>query len=126
MASVNRLYSTKIIMKENYENATNLIIHDHHLIKGSRVITLDKLKATKIYSTLISKLQSKPSSKVNFKNLCNNYNIDWTAIYMLPRLGTYNTYMGSFQYKILNNALFLNKKTLYFWNNAILNVLFIL
>ena len=29
---------------------------------------------------------------------------------MLPRLITYNTYMRSFQYKILNNVLFLNKK----------------
>ena len=31
----------KIIIKESYENTTNLIIHDHHLVKGSRVITLD-------------------------------------------------------------------------------------
>ena len=29
---------------------------------------------------------------------------------MLLRLITYNTYMRSFQYKILNNVLFLNKK----------------
>ena len=29
---------------------------------------------------------------------------------MLPRLVTYNTYMRSFQYKILKNVLFLNKK----------------
>ena len=29
---------------------------------------------------------------------------------MLPRLITYNTYMRFFQYKILNNVLFLNKK----------------
>ena len=38
----------KIIIKENYENATNLIIHDHHLVKESRVITLDKLTSTEI------------------------------------------------------------------------------
>ena len=31
---------------------------------------------------------------------------------MLPRLVTYNTYMRSFQDKILNNFLFLNKKQL--------------
>ena len=43
----------KIIIKENYENAINLIIHDHHLVKGSRVITLDKLTSTEIYSILI-------------------------------------------------------------------------
>ena len=33
----------KFIINENNENTTNLIIHDHHLIKGSRVIALDKL-----------------------------------------------------------------------------------
>ena len=51
MATINRLYSRwKIIVKEYYENAINLIIHDHHLVKGSRVITLDKLTSNEIYS----------------------------------------------------------------------------
>ena len=36
------------IIKGNYENVTNLIIHDHHLIKGSRIIALDKLTSTEI------------------------------------------------------------------------------
>ena len=58
---------------------------------------------------MISRAQNKPSSNIYFENLYNDYNIDWTAIYMLPRL-TYNTYMRSFQYKILNNVLSLNKK----------------
>ena len=75
MATINRLYSTKIkiIIKESYENATNPIIHDHHLVKGSSVITLDKL-------TLTSRAQNKPSSNVYFENLYYDYNIDWTAI----------------------------------------------
>ena len=75
MAIINRLYSTKIkiIIKESYENATNPIIHDHHLVKGSSVITLDKL-------TLTSRAQNKPSSNVYFENLYYDYNIDWTAI----------------------------------------------
>ena len=38
---------------------------------------------------------------------------------MLSCLVMCNTYMQSFQYKILNNVLFLNKKTSYFWNKAI-------
>ena len=39
MAIINRLYSTKIkiIIKESYENATNPIIHDHHLVKSYKV-----------------------------------------------------------------------------------------
>ena len=63
-----------------------------------------------IYSILILKVQNKPSSNICFENLFNYDDIDWTAIYMLPRLVTYNTYMRSFQYKILNNILYLNKK----------------
>ena len=37
-------------------------------------------------------------------------NLDWTKIFILPRVTTYNTYLCSFQYKILHNILFLNKK----------------
>ena len=55
---------------------TSLIIHDHHIVKGSRVITLDQLTLTEIYSLLISRSQNKPSSNIYFKNLCNDYNID--------------------------------------------------
>ena len=44
------------------------------------------------------------------RNLFNDYNTDWTAIYILPPLVTYNTYMQSFQYKILNNVPFVNEK----------------
>ena len=75
----------KIIIKENYENATNLNIYDHHLVKRSRVITLDELTSTEIYSILISRAQNKPSSNIYFENLYNDYNIYWTAIYILPR-----------------------------------------
>ena len=100
----------KFIIKKNNEVAANLITHDHHLIKGSRVITLDKLTSTEIYSILTLKVKNKPSSNIYFENLFNYHDIDWTAVYMLPRLVTHNTYMRSFQYKILNNILYLNKK----------------
>ena len=81
----------KIIIKENYENVTNLITHGHHSVKGSRVITLDQLTSTEIYSILISRAQNEPSFNIYFENLYNDYNIDWAAIYMLPHLITYNT-----------------------------------
>ena len=94
----------------NYENATNFIIHDHHLIKGSRVITLDELiTSTEINSILILKVQNKPFCNTYFENLFNTYNIEWTAIYVLPCPVTYNTYMRPFQYKIWM-SYFLQKK----------------
>ena len=76
------------------------------LIKGSRILTLDKLSSSEI----TSKFQNKPCSNFYFESLFNDNDIDWAAINMLPRLATYNTYMRSFQYKLLNNVSFLNKR----------------
>ena len=66
-----------------------------------------------MYAILISKVQNKPCSHFCFKNLFNDNDTDCPTIYMLPRLATYNTYMRSLQYKLLNNVLFLNKKRLH-------------
>ena len=41
---------------------------------------------------MILKVQNKPSS-IYFKNLFNDNDIDWAAIYMLPCQVTYKTYM---------------------------------
>ena len=65
----NSTIDSKIIVKVNYENATNLIIHDYHLVKGSRVITSDKVTSTEICSILISRAQNKPSSNIYNENL---------------------------------------------------------
>ena len=63
---------------------------------------------------MILKAQKKPSSNIYFENLFNCDDIDWSAIYMLPRLVTHDTFMRSFQYKILNNIVYLNKKLHFF------------
>ena len=55
------------------ENAANLITPDHHLTKGSRVITLDKLTSTEIYFILVLRVQNKPCSNIYFENLFNDY-----------------------------------------------------
>ena len=103
MASINKCYAKN--METNYgnitENATNPIIHGHHLIRGSRIITLEKLRSTERYSILILKVQNKFLSNIYCKNLFNQYIIDWAAIYMLWCLVIYNIYMQSFQCKIL-------------------------
>ena len=80
--------------------------YDHHLIKGSRGITLDKSTSTEIYSMLILRVQNKPSFNIYFKILFNHDHIDEATIYVLPRQVTHDTYMRSFHYKILNNILY--------------------
>ena len=47
----------KFIIKETHEITTKLIIHDHHVTKGTRILTLDKLSSTEIYA--IFRLTSK-------------------------------------------------------------------
>ena len=89
-------------------------------------MTLDKLISTEIYFILISIAQNKPSSNIYFENLYNDYNIDSKAIYMLPPLITYNACMRLFQYKILNNVLFLNKKLHTFGISHLLCDLFVI
>ena len=88
----------------------DLLIHDHHLIKRARILTLEKLSSKELYSILITKLTNKPSSNVYFEKIFPNIKLNWRKIYILPRITTINTYLRSFQYKILNSILFLNRK----------------
>ena len=63
-----------------------------------------------ICDTLIFIVVNKPSSNRYFEELFKVHNVNWEQIYCTPRRSTYNTYKHSFQYNILNNVLFLNKK----------------
>ena len=105
MDTINRLYSRKIEAFYERKIWKCYFYHSWSSLKGSRVITLDKLTSTEIYSILISKVQNKLSSNIYFESLFNDYNIYWIEIYVLPRFVAYNTYMQSFQCKIWNNFL---------------------
>ena len=88
----------------------NDLCQNHHVIKGARILPLDKLSSKEIYSILISNIVNKPTSNIYFEKLFENTTLDWNKIYLSPRLATIDTTLRSFQYKILNNVLFLNKK----------------
>ena len=89
-------------------------MHDHDLIKGVRFLTLEKLSSKELYSILITKFTNKPSSNVYFEKIFPNMKLDWRKIYILPRITTVKKYLRFFQYKILNNISFLNKKLFIF------------
>ena len=61
-----------------------------------------------------SQKATKPTSQKYFNEKFDLLCTDWEKIYLLPRLVTKNTYLRSFQYKILNNILYLNKKLFIF------------
>ena len=93
----------------NSENIKNLVFEGLHLIKNHHIYCLNKLGTKEIYSILIESTDSKPSSQMYYKNIFQNSNLDWKTIYMLPRIVTKDSRLQVFQYKLLNNVLYLNK-----------------
>ena len=72
-----------------------------------------------LYENLSKQIQTKPTSQPYWEQVIKNTNnqyhahevdIDWKKIHLIPRRATTESYTRSFQYKIINNALFLNKK----------------
>ena len=59
---------------------------------------------------IFSNIVNKPTPNIYFEKLFGNTILDWDKIYLSPRLATIDTTLRSFQYKILNNVIFLNKK----------------
>ena len=114
MVTTKTCYSAQVEDRIQNPGIVSNLIHDHHLIKGARFLTLEKLSSKELYSILITKFTNKPSSNVYFEKIFPNMKLDWRKIYILPRITTVNTYLRSFQYKILNNILFLNKKLFVF------------
>ena len=91
-------------------NPINIVFKEHHIIKNSRIVSLNKLISKEIYNYLITEKFDKPTSQKYFENLFNDQNLKWELIYTLPRKITKDSYTRNFQYKILNNILYLNKK----------------
>ena len=90
----------KLTIKQSSSDAKNLIIHGNHLIKGSRILILEKLTSKELYQILISSRTNKVTSVTYFETKFNANNLHWTKIFILPRL----------RLTILHNILFLNKK----------------
>ena len=76
-------------------------VQDHHLIRNTRVIVLDKLTAREIYSVLLLSSSNTPTSEKYFGKFFPNENFDWKKIYKLPRVFTINSFQRNFQYKML-------------------------
>ena len=97
--------------KKFYEitlSINNLVIQDHHLIKKHQILSLNKLNSATLYEILIDANEITPTTQTCFENLFSNFKLDWKSIYLLPRHVTLNTNLRMFQYKLLNNVLYLN------------------
>ena len=99
----------KKCIKQTSKNTSLLVVKDHHLLRGSRIIILEKLSSKELYSLLISAIEHQPTSQRYFDNLFPNIE-SWKEIYLTVHKVTANSYLHCFNYKIINNVLYLNKK----------------
>ena len=70
---------------------------------------MNKLDSATLYEILIGANKIKPTSQTYFENFFSDFNPDWKSIYLLPKRVTLDKNLRIFQYKLLNNVLYLNK-----------------
>ena len=90
------------------ENIDNLVIQDHHIIRKHHMYFLNRFSSKKIYNFLIAQKEGQTSSRLYYQKFSNS-NLDWKNIYLLVRIVTKDSNLRIFQFKLLNNALYLNK-----------------
>ena len=95
-------------------NSINLAIQDHHLIKIHQILYLNKLDSKELHNIQLLANFLKLTSQAYFENVFAEYVFEWNKIYILPRIVTTDSSKGIFQYKILHNILYLNKKLFQF------------
>ena len=101
-------------MKQTSGSTSLLVVKDHHLLTGLRIIIVEKLSSKELYSLLISAIDHQPTSQKYFDNLFPNIELPWKEIYLTRRKATANSHLRCFNYKIINNVLYLNKKLFQF------------
>ena len=98
-----------MVLKENQSDISNLVLLDHQLLKNNRTPGIEKKNPKEIYSIIISSKVNIPTSRIYFEKVFHFYDFQWKEIYTLLHKVSINANFRSFQYKILNNILYLNK-----------------
>ena len=103
-----------IIRNSGPSNLSREMLSKHCLYTESNSkLSVLHLSCRAIYNKLLEKIVAIPTSVQYWEDKVvdsDHEEIEWSTVYLLPRFATIDSYTGAFQYKIINNALFLNKK----------------
>ena len=78
-------------------------------LKGLEGTLYRKLSSKAIYKDLVANVFQRPSAQDTIQKRTDR-NVDWKKVYMIPRKCTIDSHTRIFQYKILNNILYLNDR----------------
>ena len=96
---------------KNWKNVLNTLVPDVQSSLGNTAAhTFQNLRSNSVYRKIISNIFQAPSAQKTVIKMALCSNIEWNRAYVLPRLCTIDSYLRVFQYKILNNILFLNNR----------------
>ena len=86
----------------NIKNTSLLVVKDHHLLRGLRIKTLEKLGSKELYSflllMLICAIDHQPTSQKYFYNLFLNIELSWKEIYFTARKAIGNSHLCCFNF----------------------------
>ena len=71
---------------------------------------LPNLTVKEIYKTLIRPSVKQPTAQKSIESVLQRNDIEWATVYLLPPKTTIESKTRIFQYKILNNILYLNNR----------------
>ena len=74
------------------------------------VSLLPDMSVKAAYKILIRPLVKAPTFQKSLEKLLCRQDLDWASIYMIPRMVTVESKLRIFQYKVLNNILYLNDR----------------
>ena len=80
------------------------------ILVGKNWLDINKLTPRLFYSKLLEAMIENPTSIKNLEKYISDEEIDWEKVFLLPWKVTIESNLCLFQYKILNNILFLNDK----------------
>ena len=79
-----------------------------HLIVNAKLFPMEKLTSRTLYNILLKSKIKPPTSQKMFLSLFKVKSLPWKKIYTLPKTISIDSYSRIFQYKCLNNILYLN------------------
>ena len=102
--SIPRTWKDILKHQENENDLSGLIS-----LEGLEGTLYSKLSSKAIYKALVANVFQRPSAQDTIQKRTDR-NIDWRKAYMISRKCTIDSHTRIFQYKILNNILYLNDR----------------
>jgi hypothetical protein len=112
-------------LKIGEDQPMDLAYHSQGLLLCTRLIPTENLNSKQIYDIILRNENHIPTAQKTLQRKFPNVEAkDWKKIYMLHRKATKHAYSRNFQYKILNNTLYLNNRLALFGKSPTTNCSF--